>query len=175
MMDMNTIQIPSMGQRVVFYSLMENLMYWFTGSIVWIPWYFSDVFGIAAMIVVVPPTMAAAALFALKQVPVETWKKEIWLIIAVFVATTIVIDFFFWILWRGHAVLDWYLPITQTGTGNFIGYIEIVVISLIIYVVAVKSSRLQNLQNKYLSNLKSIAVLATVFFVLNVFFAIRYW
>ena len=110
----SNIQRHSLGRRIIRYILVENFIYWLTGSIVWFPWVFAKWLGIVAMLTFVPLTIAIATLYCLHKVSMENWKKEIWLIIGTFVVTCAIIDLFFWILWRGHEILEWYLPTTQT-------------------------------------------------------------
>ncbi|ENO12481.1 hypothetical protein MBGDC06_00656 [Thermoplasmatales archaeon SCGC AB-539-C06] len=167
--------IQPLSSRIIRYILVENLIYWLTGTIVWIPWYFAEWAGILAMITFVPFTIIIATLYCLHKVSMVMWKREIWHIIGTFVVTCAIIDLFFWILWRGHKILEWYLPITRVGIGNFIGYMEIIIISLITLIIALKISRLQ--KDGIGAKLKEIhlLVLGIIFFIINVYCAITYW
>jgi len=55
--------LPPLRERVFLYALVENLAYWLTSAVVWVPWYFSDAAGMVVMIVFVPLTMGVAALY----------------------------------------------------------------------------------------------------------------
>jgi len=171
----SNIQLDSIGKRVIRYVLVENLIYWLTGSIVWIPWVYAKWLGILAMITLVPFTIVIATLYCLHKVPIKIWKKEIWLMIVTFILTCAVIDLFFWIIWRGHKILEWYLPTTQTGIGNAIGYLEMVISAIVILILMLKVPRLQkaNLGAK-ITDLH-IAILAAIFFLINIYCAVVYW
>jgi hypothetical protein len=171
----NNNNIQSLSSRIIRYTLVENLIYWLTGSIVWIPWYFDDWAGIIAMITFVPFTIIIATLYCLHKVPLTIWTREIWLIIATFVVTCGIIDLFFWVLWRGHKILEWYLPITRVGVGNFIGYMEIIIIALITLIFALKISRLQKDGIGAKLNEIHLLILGVILFIINVYFAIIYW
>ncbi len=68
--------LPPIRERLFLYVLVENLAYWLTSAVVWIPWYFSDAAGMVTMIVFVPLTMGAAALYCLDGVPLGARGKE---------------------------------------------------------------------------------------------------
>ncbi len=169
------IQLHSLGRRIIRYILVENFIYWLTGSIVWIPWYFARWMGIVAMLTFVPLTIVIATLYCLHKVPMENWKKEIWLIIGTFVVTCAIIDLFFWILWRGHKILEWYLPTTQIGIGNVIGYLEMIISVIITLIIMQRIPRLQKTQLGSKINELHIAILGVIFFIINVYCAITYW
>ena len=171
----SNIQLDSLGRRFIRYLLVENLIYWLTGSIVWIPWVYAEWLGILAMITFVPFTIIIATLYCLHKVPIKFWKKEIWLIIGTFILTCAVIDLFFWVLWRGHKILEWYLPTTQVGIGNVIGYLEIVIAAIITLIIMQKMPRLQKAQLGLKINEIHIAVLGVIFFLISVYCAITYW
>jgi hypothetical protein len=139
------VQLPSIRRRILLYILVEFLAYWVISSFVWIPWVFSVSMGILVMLVFVPLITAFATLYCLNKVPMNFWKREIWLIICVFLATCAVIDYFFWITWRGHQIIEWYLPISRIGVGNFIGYLEMVIASLLSLAIALRSLKLQRI------------------------------
>jgi len=171
----SNIQLHSLGRRIIRYILVENFIYWLTGSIVWIPWVFDKWMGIVAMLTFVPFTIVIATLYCLHKVPMENWKKEIWLIIGTFVVTCAVIDLFFWILWRGHKILEWYLPTTQIGIGNVIGYLEMIISVIITLIIMQRIPRLQKTQLGSKINELHIAILGVIFFIINVYCAITYW
>ena len=171
----SNIQLHSFGRRIIRYILVENFIYWLTGSIVWIPWVFAEWMGILAMLTFVPLTIVMATLYCLHKVPMENWKKEIWLIIVTFISTCAIIDLFFWVLWRGHKILEWYLPTTQVGIGNVIGYLEMVIAAIITLIIMQKMPRLQKAQLGLKINEIHIAVLGVIFFLISVYCAITYW
>ena len=168
-------QILPLRKRILLYALVENLAYWFIGSFVWIPWYFSEPIGIVTMLVSVPVITALATIYCLKRTPTTMWKKEIWLLIATFIITCAIIDLLFWVTWRGNPILEWYLPISRVGIGNFIGYLEMIISSVIALVIALRFTRLQ--KSSFFNRLdeRSLAVLGALFFALNLYFAITYW
>jgi len=127
------------------------------------------------MLTFVPLTIVIATLYCLHKLSMENWKKEIWLIIGTFIVTCAVIDLFFWILWRGHEILEWYLPTTQTGIGNFIGYLEIIIFAFITLIIIQRIPRLQKAQLSSKINDLHIAILAVIFFIINIYCAIAYW
>jgi len=169
------VQIPSMGRRILLYVLVENLAYWFLSSFVWIPWYFAEWMGILAMLFFAPLITAFATLYCLNKVSIDVWKKEIWLIIGSFIVTSVIIDLFFWVTWRGHRILEWYLPISRVGVGNFIGYVEMVIASLLTLVIALRSSRLQRISVVNRFDEKIIAILGVLFFLFILYCAFTYW
>jgi hypothetical protein len=169
------VSLQSIGRRVLRYILVENLIYWLTGSIAWIPWVYSRWLGIVTMLVFVPFTMVIATLYCLHKIPVESWKKEIWLIIITFVATCAIIDIFFWILWRGHKILEWFLPTTETGIGNVIGYFEMIIFIFITLMIALRFPRLQKTGWGSKLNEIHIFILGVILFFINLYCAITYW
>ncbi len=169
------IKLQSIGRRILRYILVENLIYCLTGSIAWIPWVFSRWLGIIIMLVLVPLTMVIATLYCLHKIPIRSWKKEIWLIIITFVATCVVIDIFFWILWRGHKILEWFLPTTETGIGNFIGYLEMIIFVLITLMIALRIPRLQKTGWGSKLNEIHILIVGVILFFINLYCAITYW
>ena len=167
--------IQPLSSRIIRYILVENLIYWLTGTIVWIPWYFAEWAGILAMITFVPFTIIIATLYCLHKVSMVMWKREIWHIIGTFVVTCAIIDLFFWILWRGHKILEWYLPISRVGIGNFIGYTEIIFVAFITLIFALKLSRLQKEGRCAKLNEIHLLILGVTLFIINVYCAIIYW
>ena len=55
------VGLPPLRERVFLYALVENLAYWLTSAVVWVPWYFSDTAGMVVMVVFVPLTMGVRA------------------------------------------------------------------------------------------------------------------
>ena len=169
------VQIPSIERRIFLYVLVEFLAYWFLSSFVWIPWVFSEWMGMLAMLVFAPLITAFATLYCLNKVSINVWKKEIWLIICAFLATSAIIDYFFWVTWRGHKILEWYLPISRVGIGNFIGYVEMVIASLLTLVIALRSSRLQRISLFNRLDEKIVAIFGVLFFLFTLYCAFTYW
>ena len=62
------------------------------------------------------------------------------MIAGTFIVTCAVIDLFFWVIWRGHEIISWYLPVTELGVANFIGYLELLVIPWVVGFLASKVS-----------------------------------
>jgi len=169
------VQTPSIGRRILLYVLVEFLVYWFLSSFVWIPWVFAEWMGMLVMLVFAPLLTAIATLYCLNKVSIDVWKKEIWLIICSFVVTCAVNDYFFWVTWRGHKILEWYLPISRVGVGNFIGYVEMVIASLLTLVIALRFSRLQRISFFSRFDERIIAILGVLFFLFTLYCALNYW
>ena len=169
------VSLPPMRERVFLYVLVENLAYWLTSAVVWIPWYFSDAAGMVAMIVFVPLTMGVAALYCLDGVPVGARGKEAWVIAGTFIVTCAVIDLFFWVIWRGHDLIGWYLPVTELGVANFIGYLELLLIPWVVGFLASKVSWIRDAGLGSKLGWKGVAVLGAVFFLFSVYCAVYIW
>ena len=173
-MDVNTPK-QSLSRRIFRYVAAENLAYWLTGTIVWLPWYFSDTAGMLAMHIIVPVTVFFATLYCLKQISHERWRKEIWIINLSFVFTCVIIDLFFWVIWRDYNALEWYLPITKVGIGNFIGYFEMIIVCYATYILVSKSSRVMNLQKKLKFGDRFVLITGIILFILSLISALMFW
>lgn len=149
--------------------------YWVISSVVWIPWVFAEWLGILVMLVFAPLITAIATLYCLNKVSIDVWKKEIWLIICIFLLTCAVIDYFFWVTWRGHKILEWYLPISRVGIGNFIGYIEMVIASLLTLIIALPLPRLQRISFFSRTDERVIAIFGILFFLFAIYCTLTYW
>ena len=166
---------PPLFSRILLYASVENLVYWLTEALVWIPWYFSDNLGMLAMIAITPIFMFIATLYSLNEVPRSDWGSEIRVIVVAFVVTCAVIDLFFWIIWRGHGALEWYLPITVLGTVNFIGYLEIIVVSYVALRLAGSSGWVQGIHWRLSFSLRSIIISGVVLFLFSLVSALLFW
>ena len=173
-MDAN-IPDSSIYHRIFHYASVENLVYWLTGALVWIPWYFSEMLGMLGMLVFTPLFIFLSTLYSLNKVPQRDWRKEIWVIISTFVVTCVIIDLFFWVMWRGHKILEWYLPITKVGVGNFIGYLEMFVVGYISMELAFRSPRVRRLKKRLSFSLKLIIVSGVTLFLFSLISAILFW
>ena len=173
-MDTNNPNQP-LSRRIFRYIATENMAYWLTGAIVWVPWYFSDSAGMLAMHIMVPITIFFATLYGLKRVPLERWRKEIWVIMPTFILTCIIIDFFFWVIWRDYNAKEWYLPITKVGIGNFIGYIEMIITCYLTYILASKSRRVINLQKKLKFGDRFVLITGIILLLISILSATFFW
>jgi len=165
----------SIYRRILHYASVENLVYWLTGALVWIPWYFSETLGMLGMIVFTPVFIFLGTLYSLNKVPQRDWRREIWVIISTFVVTCVIIDLFFWVIWRGHNALEWYLPTTKVGVGNFIGYLEMIVVGYISMGLAFRSPSVRSLQKKLSFSLKRVIVSGVGLFLFSLISAILFW
>jgi len=170
-----SVQTASIGRRILLYALVEFLVYWVISSFVWIPWVFAEWLGMLVMLVFAPSLTVIATLYCLSRVSIDAWKKEIWRIVGSFVVTCAVIDYFFWVTWRGHKILEWYLPISRVGVGNFIGYVEMVIASLLTLVAALHSSRLQRISFSRRFDERIIGILGVLFVLITLYCALNYW
>lgn len=166
---------PALLRRLLRYAAVENLAYWLTGAIAWVPWFFSDAAGMAAMVVVVPITVFIATLYCLKRVPEAEWKKEIWIIGTAFAATCGLIDLFFWVLWRGNNALEWYLPTTILGAINFFGYLEIVAACFAAYRLVSRPERVRRLQQRIRFGDRFVVITGVVLFLFSLTSAVMFW
>ena len=173
-MDVN-IPDSSAYHRILHYALVENLVYWSTGALVWIPWYFSETLGMVGMLVFTPVIIFLGTLHSLNKVPQIKWRKEVWVIIPTFVVTCVIIDLIFWVIWRGHNILEWYLPITRVGIGNFIGYLEMIVVGYISMELAFRSPRVRSIKKGLSFSLKFIIVSGVILFLFSLISAILFW
>ena len=173
-MDTNNPNQP-LSRRIFRYIATENMAYWLTGAIVWVPWYFSDSAGMLAMHIIVPITIFFATLYGLKHIPKEKWRKEIWIINLSLVFTCIIIDFFFWVIWRDYNAKEWYLPITKVGIGNFIGYLEMIIMCHITYLLTSKSERVKRIQKKLKFGDPFVIITGIILFILSFISALMFW
>lgn len=169
------IPYSSIYHRIFYYAAVENLIYWLTGALVWIPWYFSQMLGMIGMLVFTPIIIFFGTLYSLNKVPQSNWRKEILVIILTFVVTCVIIDLFFWVLWRGHNVLEWFFPITRVGTGNFIGYLEMIVVGYISMELVFRSLRVQSIKKRLSFSLRFIIISGIILFLFSLISAILFW
>jgi len=117
------------------------------------------------MLIFTPLFIFLGTLYSLSIVPQNVWRREIFVIILTFVGTCVFIDLVFWVMWRGHNFLEWFLPITRVGTGNFIGYVEMIVISCISMELALRSSRVMKIQEKLSFSLRTTTISGVLLFL----------
>jgi hypothetical protein len=162
-------------RRIIHYAVLENLVYWLTAAVVGIPWYFSKTAGMATMLIFVPITIFFATLYTLRKVPQINWRSEIWIIAATFVVTCALIDLFFWVIWRGYEVLEWYLPTNLLGTVNVIGYLEMIVMCYATFLLASKPGRVRRMQERLGFGERYIVIAGVVLFSFTLISAILFW
>ena len=165
----------SLYYRIQYYAAVEFLVYWLTGALVWIPFYFSETLGIIGMLVFTPLFILLGTLNSLNQTPQRSWRKEIWVIIGSFVVTCVIIDLLFWMGWRGKDIYEWFLPITPVGIGNFVGYLEMFIVGYISMVLASRFSIIKRIQAKLVLGYRSIVVLGVILFLFSLVSAILFW
>ena len=173
-MDVNTPN-QSLSRRILRYVAAENLAYWLTGTIVWVPFYFSKDLGMAAMLIVVPITIFFITLYSLKRIPQARWRKEIIVINITFVFTCALIDLLFWVIWRDYNALEWYLPTTKLGAVNFIGYLEMIIMCHVTYLLASKSKRFKGIQKKLKFGDPFVIITGIILFILSFISALMFW
>jgi len=166
---------PTLLRRILGYAAVENLAYWLTAAIVGIPWYFSDTAGMTAMLVVVPITIFFATLYALRKVPENNRRSEIWVIAATFIVTCAIIDLLFWVIWRGYDAFEWYLPTNLLGTVNVIGYLEMVVICYVAFSLLSKSDRVRRMQERLRFGERFVVIVGILLFSFTLVSAILFW
>ena len=169
------VGLPPLRERVFLYALVENLAYWLTSAVVWVPWYFSDTAGMVVMVVFVPLTMGVAALYCLDGVPVGARGREAWVVAGVFIVTCAVIDLFFWVIWRGHDPVGWYLPVTELGVANFIGYMELLVIPRVVGFLASRVSWIGGAGLGSRLGWRGVAASGVALFLFSVYCAVYIW
>ena len=165
----------SLNNRIQYYAAVEFLVYWLTGALVWIPWYFSETLGIIGMLVFTPIFILLGTLNSLNQTHQRSWKKEIWVIIGSFVVTCVIIDLFFWVGWRGKDIFEWFLPITSVGIGNFVGYLEMLIVGYLSMFLASRYSIIKRIQVKLVFSYRSIVVSGVILFLFSLVSAILFW
>ena len=165
----------SVYYRIQYYTAVEFLVYWLTGALVWIPWFFSETLGIIGMLVFTPLFIFLGTLYSLNQTPQRFWRKEIWVIIGSFVVTCVIIDLLFWVGWRGKDIFEWFLPISSVGVGNVIGYLEMFIVGYLSMVLASRFSIIKRIQAKLVFGYRSIIVSGVILFLFSLISAILFW
>ena len=161
--------------RILRYAAVENLVYWLTGALAWVPWYYSDTLGILAMLVLVPITIFFGTLYSFNKIPQSQWKSEIWVIIATFVITCGLIDLFYWVIWRGNNILEWYLPTTLLGTANFAGYIEMIIACLAALFLALRIKWVHRIQARLSFGIWVVVISGVILFLFSLVSALVFW
>ena len=172
---MDSEALSSPYNRIQYYVAVEFLVYWLTGALVWIPFYFSETLGIIGMLVFTPLFILLGTLNSLNQTPQRLWRKEIWVIIGSFVVTCVIIDLLFWMGWRGKDIYEWFLPITSVGIGNFVGYLEMFIVGYLSMVLASRFSLIKRIQAKLVFSYRSIVVSGVILFLFSLISAILFW
>ena len=127
------------------------------------------------MLVFTPLFILLGTLYSLNQTPQRSWRKEIWVIIGSFVVTCVIIDLFFWVGWRGKDIFEWFLPITSVGIGNFVGYLEMLIVGYLSMVLASRYSIIKRIQAKLVFSYRSIVVSGVLLFLFSLVSAILFW
>jgi|GEM_PF-5344692 len=119
------------------------------------------------MLILAPLVMVLAAFFCLKHVPDIKWKREAWLTALIFFVVIALCDFFFWIIWRGEPIGEFYK--IYFGT-----YSEVLIVPLVWFITK-RSPRLQrmNFTTKYDEVI--VPLISVLLFVLTIYLAINYW
>lgn len=162
------------NELILSYIMTQNLTYWLTSVITWIPWVFAPSLGMMTMLIMVPITIVPATLMLLRKTPPSKWRNEAVKISYTYVIMYIVIDLLFWVIWRGHDPLKWFLPSNSLGTANFIGYIEVAVTPIITERLAEKSEKLRESFKINLTRTK-VALVGTGLFGITLISAILFW
>lgn len=126
------------------------------------------------MLIVIPLTMVPATLILLRRsVPIH-WRRESFKISAAFVITSVVIDTLFWIIWRQHDPIKWFLSSNPLGTANAIGYLELAIIPIMTERVAEKYEKTTNIFKTNLGTRK-LAIIGFSLFATVLASAIILW